>query len=246
MQTHQNVPLNVTLLSLDNFHYLILASSKVLLQHSAELEQDERIKDYPHQWQELVANFEKHSKSSKSTSATSLSELDKQRDGDLYSLKAIAKLASKQRHAGRRQAGQDILDIIQSFGDLTKRSHSEQSVLMISLIKQLESRENRAKLSSIGGMDYFSHLKESHDQFEMAYMRKMEEKSQGKGKGIRELRRELETSYRTLYTYLLCLEYFGKDSYHTPLLAGLNKIRMNFVEKQKKKPASDKKGRTDE
>lgn len=241
MPIYKKVKLGTRALSSENVSYICRATLTLILQLEQALNADPRLKKGVQKLQTDLNRFDDIEKISKTADRSNLSELDKQRDRDLASYRTYLKLKCNSRHENIRQAAEKLYLLLQSYGDLARRSHSEQSTLLVQLFKQLDTRENRSLLTQIGATEYVADLKASHEAFETNAITKIKNTKQKTGPSRTELRRALEDDYNNIYAYLLSIEHFGQDNFHKPLLAAFNQVRKDVIAKQRKTSKNNKK-----
>lgn len=234
MTSYKKVKLGLRALSIENLSYLCRATIKLVQQQEDSFKADERLKKAFQKLEVDLRTFDQVEQTTAKGNSVSLTTLDKQRDRDFSDLKTYLKLKSRHRQDRIKQAAEKLYLLLQPYADLSRRPQSEQTTLLLQLFQQLDNKENRSLATLIGATDYITALKESHEAFDTAYLKKIEGKSQKASPSRLDLRRALEDDYNNIYAYLLALEHFGQDSFHRPLLGSFNDVRQDFLDKQKK------------
>lgn len=241
MTTYKDVSLQTKHVSKEDLEYLVDASLALLASKQLSLEEDQSLKAAVDCLKEARATYGQSQEQDQPKDSQRLSDLDRQRDLDYADLKLYLKSQLRHRQPNRQEAAKQLFDLLEVYKEVLTKPQAEQSAGMKALLKQLEERDNRNRLTLVGAMDFYNQLKSSQERFDAAYLKRLEGRSQRPLVSKDEARRHLLKTYRMLYRYLICLEFFGKSTSHQALLAVFNDVRLTFNDTQARKHGHSKK-----
>lgn len=229
MTRYTKVSFDLTKLSHQGFCQFIQATQGLVQGYANILDEDKDLKQALDNLGKGIAQLEQVLKDQGQTRTTlSLSELDKARDKDFRDLVQFVKLHLTSRQVNKRQAAESLFAILLPYRESVTANLGEQTSLTKGLLQKLDERENKTKLNLLGGMDFFLNLKESHEAFQLAYLRRIEEKGAFQKGRVKNQRQQLHADYKNIYQYLLCRYYFNADTPLKAVLASFNDVRLSY------------------
>lgn len=243
MTTYHDVPLNLRSLSREELEHLVASTRDLLSKRELNLDDHDWLRFALTQLEKRVQIYSQAHAQAKLVVRSNLRDLDRQRDLDFSDFRLAIRSQLRHRQSNRQKAAQELYDLSQAYIEMRSKSHSEQSNLMWRFLKALEEKDNRSKLSLLGVMDYYVNLKESQEQFDKAYLKRIEGRSLRKTVTREQARTDLLQAYHQIYRYLLALEYFGKDKSHQEVLGVFNDVRLLIREKVARRTRQHKKNK---
>lgn len=127
-----------------------------------------------------------------------------------------------------------MFELLLPYRESVTADLAEQTALIKTLLQKLDERDTKAKLNLLGGMDFFLSLKESQETFQLAYLRRIEEKGAFQKGRVKAQRQQLYADYKNIYQYLLCRYYFDAQTPLKAILATFNDVRLSYRDRLKR------------
>lgn len=241
MTTYKEISIASSLFSKEGIEYLVDSTLTLMAKKKIILEAESELQMVMNCLREAKAAYAHSQEQADSTAMERLSDLDRQRDLDFSDLRLYLRSQFRHRQANRQEAAKVLFGITEEFKEMLTKPQAEQSAAMKAFFKKMEEKENRSRLSLVLAMDFYNNLKSSQEKFDTAYLKRVEGRSQRQSVSKDDARKHLLKTYRMVYRYLLCLEFFGKTTAHKELLGIFNDVRLSFRETQARKAGQAKK-----
>ncbi len=137
-----------------------------------------------------------------------VSTADDERDIAYSNLKAFLNGYRKLPSAANRQAAEDLYTVFKKFGlDVDRLSYSSQTAQMRKLIEELETAENKQKITLLSLTAAFAEMKSKHENFEVIFAGQAEANA-----GLRQMtsasaiRKDLEKHLKSYFSLLTAMK----------------------------------------
>lgn len=131
-------------------------------------------------------------------------DLDTRRDNAMIGIRAVASGFLYHYNTATKKQAQDIINTISIYGsDITRKNYQEETAVLNSLIKDLETKEEvTVAIAALSLNDWLAELKAANEAFTGKYLERVEETAANPSTSIIELRALTSIAYKNLISHI--------------------------------------------
>ncbi len=155
--------------------------------------------------------------------------LDKERDSDFTGIIGIVELYANNHYDETMvNAATSLLKVLESHGrSLVRLSYQQQTAAMEDIITRIEAG-HVAELTTLNLADWFAHMKNANDQFNVKFLERNQEYAQAPKEKLTAVREQTTNAYQELAKFINAYAVIGTTADYEPLINELNALINNY------------------
>ena len=133
----------------------------------------------------------------KSAYTIDIEDADLKRNTTIRGVAGAVKSAAKHFSTEKKQAAARVQLVFDNYGDITKKSHAEETAAINSLITDLNN-DHAADVATLGIADWLTELKANNDAFDALMKSRYTEEASKTQLRMKQVRREVDKAYDTI------------------------------------------------
>lgn len=218
-------------LSVAEFTQLISNSVSLVDQKSPSFGSDEMVEALFNRIKKQLPDLESTIKQKRGSDLTgSIQRLMRARNLDITALFDSIKPYKVSRVKEKVEAYHSLHSLFAKYRDICRKTSEVSPALVKSLLSKLAQDGIEAQVTLLGITDHVNNLKESHNAFNAAYLKRKQEMSEKVLLDSGKLRKMIGSDYKLLYNCLLNKIAYNPKADEKDLLNLLNEVRQDYAE----------------